>query len=184
MLEENEFYGGDFEDYADDVDPHAGMHFEVVSSEDDADDVPGARRRSPLRVECSAPTVLLKARQGTMGRDSFIEGYVRGSMHQPAVVESTRLPGRIRTTRHRFEQPCSKLYGALRQQSAAPVAVASVPPPDKYLKQRIDLAAATLARGGSEMTEFLRRTHAGTVPTNRTESAHYNIPSSLQNLIV
>ena len=100
-----------------------------------------------------------------MGRDSFIEGYVRGVMQQPEAVESTPVPPRCQRPPHRFEQQCSKLYGALRQESAAPAsaaAAAPVPPPaDRELKQRIDLAAASVARGGNEMLQFLQKTHAG-----------------------
>lgn len=166
MLEESDVCGGELADYADDADPHVGMHFEVVSSDEDAVGAGGACRDSPKRVEGSAETALLKARQGTMGRDSFIEGYVRGAMQQPAVVESTRVPPRCQPATHRFEQQCSKLYGALRQH-AAPVgeaAPAPAPPPaDRELKQRIDLAAASVARGGAEMLQFLQKTHAGAV---------------------
>lgn len=165
MLEDSDVYGGELADYADDADPHAGMHFEVVSSDED-DGVAGGRRRdSPKRVEGSAATALLKARQGTMGRDSFIEGYVRGAMQQPAVVESTRVPARCQPAAHRFEQQCSQLYGLLRQQSAVPAAAAggppAPPPADRETKQRIDLAAASVARGGNEMLQFLQKTHAG-----------------------
>ena len=175
-LEESDVYGGELEDYADDADPHAGMHFEVVSSDEDASGGGRGRGDSPKRVEGSAATVLLKARQGTMGRDSFIEGYVRGAMQQPQAVESTPVPPRCRAASHRFEQPCSKLYGALRQQPAGPASTAAastsaaaastapvpVPPPaDRELKQRIDLAAASVARGGNEMLEFLQKSHAG-----------------------
>jgi hypothetical protein len=168
VLEESDVYGGELADYADDTDPHAGMHFEVVSSDEDADAVGGARRKSPKRVEGSGTAALLKARQGTMGRDSFIEGYVRGEMQQPAVVESTPVPSRCQPAPHRFEQQCSKLYGALRPQTSGPAgetaALPAPPPADRGLKQRIDLAAASVARGGVEMLQFLQKTHAGAAP--------------------
>jgi hypothetical protein len=171
-------YGGELADYADDSDPHAGMHFEVVSSDEDEGGFVGDMR-APKQLQGSPAQALLKARQGTMGRDSFIEGYVRGAMQQPAHVDSTHVPPRVQPAPHRFEQPCSKFYGQLRHLSTAAsgttASALSVPPPaDRELKQRIDLAAAVVARGGNEMLQFLQKTHAGAHCTSCAQCMHHH----------
>lgn len=165
ILEESDVFGGDLADYVDEDEERANLHFEVVSSDDEAAGRGGAAATSPRRIAGAAPVQLLKARQGTMGLDSFIEGFERGPMEEAAVVESTKVPARgIRRTFHRFARPCGRLYGGPRRDDGVGRESADAtaePPADPDAKRRIDVMAATVARGGDEMLEFVRGKHQG-----------------------
>lgn len=164
VLEESDVYGGDLADYVDEEEERANLHFEVVSSDEDAGGR-GGRGASPARLEASAPAQLIKARQGTMGLDSFIEGFERGEMAAAAAVQGTAVPARgIRRTYHRFVRPCGRWYGGPRKDGGVgreAEGAAAEPPADPDAKKRIDVMAATVARGGDEMLAFVRNKHQG-----------------------
>ena len=164
-------YGGDLADYVDEAEERANLHFEVVSSDEDGPGR-GGRGESPRRLEAAAAAPMIKARQGTMGMDSFIEGFERGAMEEPAVVKGTRVPARgIRQTYHRFAKPCGQWYGAPRKE--VDVVEAAEAPEDPDAKKRIDVMAATVARGGDEMLAFVRSKHQGvSLPPERCVPVH------------
>lgn len=167
---------GELTDYADDDD--VGMlayHNEIASSDDDVHD-PAATLRSDRQIEGAAgPAGLLRARQGTMGNDSFIEGFVRGEMDRESDLPGLQPPPAPRgggppRGQHVFARPCRRWYGAPRagdDPAAAEASEAAVAeaPSDAALKARIDMHAAMVARGGDDVAELARRTHAGALPS-------------------
>ena len=173
MLEQADAWQGELADYADDdYASKAGYHNEIVSSEDD-DDAGAALRGGPQRIGAAAgPAGLLRARQGTMGNDSFIEGFVRGPMDREhdlsqlhGLSESSAPGPRRGNIQHTFAQDCSLWYGAPRaDRASAGVTEGSAAveaPSDAQLKGRIDMIAAMVARGGDAMLDFAKRTHHG-----------------------
>eukprot|EP00892_Ulva_mutabilis_P007724 jgi/Ulvmu1/5323/UM022_0117.1 len=163
VIEESDVYGGDLADYVDEDEERANLHFEVVSSDEDGGGR-GGRGDSPRRLEAAEAVPMIKARQGTMGLDSFIEGFVRGAMAEPPAVQGTLVPARgIKRTYHRFVKPCGQWYGGPRKEGAGEGGVdeTAEPPADPDEKKRIDVLAAAVARGGDEMLAFVRDKHQG-----------------------
>lgn len=120
----------------------------------------------------------LKARQGTVGNDSFVSGFLRaGSSIAPQPPERPQTPhphqqqqqqhgfpsSAAQHLHHRFTNACSMHYGAVRatpvQRDAGRTPVDA--PCDKQLKQRIDTMAAFVARTGSATEALARSQHAG-----------------------
>jgi hypothetical protein len=173
-LEEDDTYGGALADYVDDVGPGVGLGTgfgrEVVSSDDDDADPRATLHAGPARLGGAAAAPLLRARQGTMGNDSFVQGFVRADVETAAPSEVPETPiarGAGPPRQHRFATPCSQWYGAQRAgaglSGTGPVmAEADVPPPtDAELRLRIDQMAALVARSGAEMYQFARSMHVG-----------------------
>ena len=161
---------GELADYADDGVGLLAYHNEVASSDDEAGD-PAATLRADGRLQGGRGVAgLVRARQGTMGNESFIEGFVRGEMDRegdvPAQPAAPRGGGPPHG-QHAFARPCARWYGAPRARDDAAAddaedgAAAAEPPSDASLKARIDMHAAMVARGGDDVAELARRTHAG-----------------------
>ena len=184
MLEAADAWHGELADYADDtVDPRAGYNNEIVSSEDEGD-ARATLHGGPQRLGApEAAAGLLRARQGTMGNDSFIEGFVKGPVGrerdltalaglQDVAEGGDRGPARGGSRwgvpkEHKFAQPCALWYGAPRtDQHAASGGAGSgdavEPPSDAALRDRVNMVAAMVARGGQAMLDMAQRTHAGT----------------------
>jgi hypothetical protein len=181
VLEAVDAWQGELADYADDdADPKAAYANEIVSSDEDQDDATATLRGGPQRIGGpSAAPGLLRARQGTMGNDSFVEGFVRGTMGRERDLSNLQAAqggdeGRQQRApaMHAFAQPCSLWYGAQRaERDGAGGASASAPPveapSDSALKDRINLLAAMVARSGDVMLDLAKRTHQGVLGPRR-----------------
>jgi hypothetical protein len=155
------------------TDPRAGYQHEIASSEDDDNDVSATLQAGRQRISgAAAPAGLLRARQGTMGNESFVQGFVRGAVNVDSalgVAERWVQPGQVRTpgqdTMHTFAQACSKWYGVPRRVEPKVDGVEATQgteaPSDGELKTRIDLVAAMVARGGPAMMQLAKHTHQG-----------------------
>lgn len=178
VLEEDDTYG-ELANYEDGDDGKGSKHLlldyhhEVVSSDDDADVPPDTVLHAPVpaRLEghSSRDVLLLQARQGTMGNDSFIAGFVRGEAGREwgllAGTSSSLQPSmRWAVAQHVFTRPSSHWYGALRDAGHVEALAQVDAPRDDKLRRRLDMMAAMVARGGQGVLTLVQQTHAGVLP--------------------
>ena len=191
VLEAADAWQGELADYADEDDgqhQRLGYHHEIMSSDEDERENARAASKGPARLEgATAPAALLRARQGTMGNDSFIEGFVRrpmgreddlagvfGDLYAPPAPARAHgiAPRRVPLPQHRFDSDCAQWYGAPRAGAESAAVAAVKPPSDKQLAMRIDQIAALVARGGEAALQLAKQTHRGAPPHKSYPGCH------------